>query len=127
MTINLLHTLGSVIPFGNHFHFNLGALHAISLTYHCAERTVTREVRVACNQQVAQINAIVHIAFQWMSYGEKAPHFLNSVGYQYRLEIIAIFQTTTDTSGNSVDILQHGGVFDANYILTGFGFNKFAT
>ena len=47
VAVDLLHTFGSEIALGNHFHFYLRTLHTISFSNHRAESAVTREIGVA--------------------------------------------------------------------------------
>ena len=48
---------------------------------------------------------------------QKAVHFLNRIGYQYCLEVIAVFQSAADAGGNGVYIFKHRTVFDAGYVV----------
>ena len=105
MSIGLFHALRTKIAFGNHFHFNLCAFHAIPLANHCAKGAVSREVRVTRNQQVTKIDAVVDIAFEWMYCRKKTRHLLNGIGHEHRLEVIAIFQATANACRYSIDIL----------------------
>ena len=56
MTVDLLHTLRTKVALGNHLHLYLGRLYTIALTNHRTESAVAGEVRVACHQEVTQIN-----------------------------------------------------------------------
>ena len=58
MLVDVLHTLGAEVALCNHFHFQLGALHGVSLAYHGTKDTVAREVGVACYQQVTTIHTV---------------------------------------------------------------------
>ena len=48
---------------------------------------------------------------------QEAVHFLNRIGYQYCLEVIAVFQSAADAGGNGVYIFKHRTVFDAGYVV----------
>ena len=62
MAVFLLHAFGSEETFRNHLHFYLCTLHAIALANHCSESAVALELRVAGNEQVAEIYGVVDAA-----------------------------------------------------------------
>ena len=126
MTVDLLHTLGAKITLGYHLHLYLGALNAVALTNHGAKGAVTREVAVTRYQKVAQVNAIVGIALQWINGCKEAVHLLDGIGHENRLEVVAILQTATDTSCDGIDILQNRRILDAHHIGRGLGLDVFA-
>ena len=53
MTVNLLHTFGTEVSLGNHFHFDLGGLDAVALTDHRTKGAIAGEITVASYQQIA--------------------------------------------------------------------------
>ena len=109
--VNVFHAFGSVESFCNHFHFDLGAFYAVSFSDHGSEYSVSAEVGITCYKQVAQINRVNDIPFYRMYCFQETVHFLCGVRHQYRLEVIAIFQSVTDTGGNGIYVLENRGVF----------------
>ena len=55
---------------------------------------------------------------------QETVHFLHGVGYQYRLEVITVLQTATDTGGNGVHVFQYRTVFYAGYVIADGCFDK---
>ena len=115
--VELLDTFGTIVAFGNHLHFNLGALDRIPLSNHGTEHTVTAEIGIGGNQQVAQISRILDGTFHRMDCLEESVHFLDGVRNKYCLKVISILQATADTSSDSIDVLQDRCIFNARYIL----------
>ena len=118
MLVDFLDALGSVITFGYHFHFYLGAFYGISFTYHRTERTVTAEVGVSRHQHVTQINGIADVSVQWMYGLQETVHLLYGIGHEYRLEIIAVFQSAANAGGNGIYVFEYGAVFDTCHVVT---------
>ena len=54
-------------------------------------------------------------------------HFLNGVRNQYSLEVVAIFQSATDTGSNGIHVFEHRTVFDTRYVITDRCFDKTAS
>ena len=116
--VDLTHTLGSIISLGYHFHLQLRCLHGISFTDHGSESTVTAEPGISGNQQIAKVDGVGDIPLQPVYGVHEITHLLNSVRDKYGLEVIAIFHPMANTGGDSVHVLQYGGVFDTGDILT---------
>ena len=110
-------TLRAIIPLSNHLHLHLSSFHRIALTNHRTKRTVTREFRICRNQQVAQIHTLLHITMKRMHCIAESIHLLNRVRHKHSLEVIAIFQSMTNTSRNSINILKHCAILHAIYIF----------
>ena len=124
VSVLLLHTLCAKESLGNHLHFYLRTLHAIPLADHSAKGAVARELRVARHEQVAEIHRIVDIALNRIDGGEETRHLLNGIRYEYRLKVVAILQTATDAGGNSVNVLQHRRILDADNVRRGLCLDK---
>ena len=54
-------------------------------------------------------------------------HFLNGVRNQYSLEVVAIFQSATDTGSNGIHVFEHRTVFDTRHVITDRCFDKTAS
>ena len=100
VAVDFLHALRAEISFGNHLHLYLRTFHAIALAYHSSEGAVAGEVAVTRYEQVAQIYRIVHTTVDRVDGCEEAMHLLYGVRHEYRLEVVTILQTTTDTCCN---------------------------
>ena len=124
MTVNLLHTLCAEITLCNHFHLYLGRLDGVSFAYHGAERAVSREVGIACHEQVAQIATVNDIALYRMYHLQESRHLLYGIGHQYSLEIVSELETVADTGGNGVNVLQHAGILDTDDIGRSLGLDE---
>ena len=112
MLVDFLDTLRTVVTFSDHFHFNLCALYGISLTDHCAECPVTAEIRIAGHQQVTQINRFIYVSVQRMYRIQETVHLLDSVGNQYGLKVVAVFQSAANTGGDSIYVFEYRTVLD---------------
>ena len=110
--VQFLDTLGTVVTFGNHFHFYLCALHRIAFTNHGTEHAVAAKVGVGSYKQVAQISRVVDGTFYRMHCIQQAVHFLNGVRDEHSLEVVTILQTITNTGCNRIDILQYRSIFN---------------
>lgn len=121
--VNFLHTLGTIIAFGNHFHLHLRLLNRVAVTNEGAERVVAAVMRVASNEQVTQIDRIVDRTWCIAHGRNKAVHLLSGITHQDRLEVVAILQSMTDAGSNSIDILQHRSVFNAKHIFVSSSLN----
>lgn len=117
--VYLFHTLRSEVAFGYHFHLYLRTLHAVALANHGAESAVAREIAVARDEQVAEINRVVDAALHWMYGVEEARHLLNGVGHEHGLEVVAELQTAANACRYGVDVLQDRRIFDADDIAAG--------
>ena len=62
VTVDLFHALRAEISLGNHLHLHLCRFHAVALADHCAEDTVTREIGVAGDEKVAEIDRVIDSA-----------------------------------------------------------------
>ena len=58
---------------------------------------------------------------------QETVHFLNGVGDQYSLEVVAIFQTATDTGSDGIYVFEYRTVFDTRYVITDRCFDEAAS
>ena len=107
VAIDFLHTLRAEKSLGYHLHLYLRTFHAIALAYHGSEGAVAGEVAVTRYEQVAQIYRIVHTTVDRVDGSEEAMHLLYGVRHEYRLEVVTILQTTTDTCCNGIHVFQY--------------------
>ena len=108
-------TFGSVISFGNHFHFNLGTFTEYPFSNHGTEHAVTAEIGISRHEKVAQINNRLYSGLRDVRY-LRTGSFPNRIGNQYGLEVVSIFQTAADSGCNGIYILQHRSIFNAGYV-----------
>ena len=125
VAVDLLHTLGAEESLGNHLHLNLGRFHAVAFADHGTKGAVAGEIAVTGHQQVAHIDGIVDVTVEGSHGTEETVHLKRGIRHQYGLEVVTVFQTRTDTGGNGIDILQNGGILDADDIGGGFGLDVF--
>ena len=127
VAINLLHTLCTEVALGNHLHLDLCRLDTVALPNHRTKRAVAREVRVACHQQVTQIDTVIDTAvIQRIDCREETVHLLHGIGHEHSLEVITVLQSATDTCCDGIDILQDGGILDTHHVTGGLGLDKLA-
>lgn len=58
---------------------------------------------------------------------QETVHFLNGVGDQYSLEVVAIFQTATDTGSDGIYVFEYRTIFDTRYVITDRCFDEAAS
>ena len=121
MLVQFLDTLGTIVPFCNHFHLYLRTLYGVSFTNHGTEDTVAAESGVSCHQQVTQIYRIINLSGYGMHCFQEPVHLLYGIGHQYGLEVVSVFQTTTDSCRDGIYILQYRAVFNTGYIFADRG------
>src|SRR5690606_4421956 len=107
----LLNTIRRIISLRDHIHLQLGRPDRISFADHITKCTVSAELRIDGNQQIAEIGRLVDLPANRMYNSQKTGHFPNRVGHQYGLKIITESYAVTDTGSHSVDIFKYGGVF----------------
>ena len=56
----------------------------------------------------------------------EAGDFLGGIGYQDRLEVVAVFQAVADAGGDGIDILQGRGILNAVKIVGNRGLDEVA-
>ena len=126
VAVDFLHTLGAEIALGNHLHLNLCGLHAVAFANHGTEGAVAREVRIAGDEQVAQVAAIDDVALDGVYHLEEAGHLLYGIGHEDCLKVVAELETVADAGGNGIDVLQDGAVLDADDVGRGLGLDVVA-
>ena len=57
---------------------------------------------------------------------EETCHLLHGVRHEHRLEVVTILESGADAGSNGVDVLQHGGVLNADDIIGSLGLDKVA-
>ena len=127
MLVDFLDTFRAIVTFGNHLHFNLRTLYGISFPYHRAECPVTAEVGVSRHQQVTEINRFIYVSVQRVYRIQETVHLLDSVGNQYSLEVIAVFQSAANTGGDGIHVFEYRTIFDTRYVVTNRGLDKTAS
>ena len=58
---------------------------------------------------------------------QETVHLLNGVGDQNSLEVVAIFQTATDTGSDGIYVFKYRTVFDTRYVITDRCFDEAAS
>ena len=58
---------------------------------------------------------------------QETVHLVNGVRDQYSLEVIAIFQSATDTGSNGIHVFEYRTVFDTRYVITDRCFDEAAS
>lgn len=112
--IDLVHALGAEIAFGNHLHFGLSTFDGVATPDHGAEGMVARESGVGGNQEITEVSGVGDIAGYRMDGINKAAHLLDGVGKENGLEIVAILEAVANTGHDGVDVLEDGGVLNAD-------------
>ena len=71
-------------------HFELRRTGGISLPDHGAKSTVPRKLGISSNKQVAKVGRAFYVAGYRVDLVDKTLYFLDGIGYQHGLKIIAI-------------------------------------
>ena len=114
LLVSLVDAVGAVVSFGYHLHLQLGGFDGVTHAYHLPELAVTAELGVGGNQYVAQVAAGIDVAMNRAEGFREELDLLQGVADQHGLEVIAVAQRLTYTSGNGVDVFHHGGVFESD-------------
>ena len=110
--VYLVDTCRRVVALRYHRHLYHGAFYGVSLAYHRSECPVTAEIRIAGHQQVTQINRFIYVSVQRMYRIQETVHLLDSVGNQYGLKVVAVFQSAANTGGDSIYVFEYRTVLD---------------
>ncbi len=121
--VDLENTFGGIIPFGHHIQLELGGLHAVTLTDHVTESTVTAVEGVTGYQQIAEIGAGVVVMLGGIAFGllalegfEKLLHFAETVGGVYTQKVVAILKPVRDATAKGVNVLEHRSKLHSHHI-----------
>src|SRR5690606_33473775 len=88
---------------------------------HVPEHAVTAEQGVAGDQEVSQIGGIVDVALHLIDLVDEPFHFPDGIAHQNGLKIVPIAQPVGDSSGNGINVLEHGGIFGADDVIRYLG------
>ena len=112
--VDLMDTLSAVVPFGDHVHLHLSGTDAVALTDHITEGTIAAIAGVGRDEEVTEVDGLRDVTTDEVYGTDEVAHLRDSIRYQHGLEVISLIHPMTDTSGDSIDILQHRCVLDTD-------------
>ena len=107
----------AIITLGYHLHLHLRGLDRIAESEHLTELTVTAELRITRDEDVAQITRSRDVTRHIAHRGRETLDLLDGVGQEHSLEVIAVVQSLTHTGCDGVDILHDRTILQADDIV----------